>query len=177
MSTTSKYLPLAAFCAALLALAAATASAKQPSDRRAAGAERAVGIAQQLEADPLGQDATKLRKQLYEWLNSTPDYMVTVCDILGPEPKGDVPYGQTLMLQYMFGNLAYQIRNPKDNVESKRQIAGVESMLNAYEKIMARDPRARNPHLDGLLRKHRMGILRSHMRPLIADACPPDGGR
>ncbi len=125
----------------------------------------------ELESNPLGADAPELRRQLLTWVEQTPDYAVVVCDILGPIPSEKPKYGNELLVQQVFGNVSYQIQHPdvKDNI--RLQIAGVESVLKAYEAILDKDGSARIGYLDGLLEHQKRGDLTESLAPTIQAKC------
>ena len=138
---------------------------------------RAAKYTAALEADPLGDDATAKRRWLLQWLTDTPDFIVTVCDILGPLPKDDaVPNGPELLVQQMFGNVSYQIRNPGKTDTLTLQVAGVESVLRSYSAILAKDQKARIPYFDNLVTEQRKGSLKAHMAPIVASGCAGGDG-
>jgi hypothetical protein len=130
-----------------------------------------------LEANPLSGDADAMRQWLLEWLTETEDFTVTVCNILGPIP-GDksVPYGPELLLQQMFGNVVYQIRNPDQKEDVRTQIAGVESVLKAYAAILSKDPKAHVAYFDNLLAEQKKGRLKEYMTPIIVKGCADNSG-
>lgn len=156
------------FLLSFVALAVATAcSAAPPTDT-----ERAARYAKQLETQPLAKDAPDQRQWLLHWLNDTPDYTVTVCDVLGEGQKAGSPYSAELFAQQLFGNVAFQIAQPgglKDEITL--QMAGVASVLRAYRAILAQDATAHVAYLDTLIEKERAGELKAFMRPIIVERC------
>jgi hypothetical protein len=124
-----------------------------------------------LESDPLGNEAPKMRQWLTAWVTKTSDFTVIVCDILGPISKKKRPYSDELLAQQIFGSAAYQIKNPGMKDESLIQLAGVESVLRAYEAIVVKDPKARIKYLDELLEKRRQGLLKDQLAPKITNVC------
>lgn len=135
--------------------------------------DKVLRLTDALEKEPLSASAPDTRKRLVQWLTDTPDFSVTVCDILGPIPGKKLKYGPELMVQLLFGNVAYQIRNPGQKDEAVLQQAGVESVLKAYQAILAQDPKAHIKYFDDLLEKHRQGLLKENLAPLIAKECSP----
>jgi hypothetical protein len=133
--------------------------------------DKVVRLTDALEKDPLGDQAAESRRWLVEWLTDTPDYTVTVCDILGPVPSKKLRYGGELMSQLMFGNVAYQIRNPTQKDETLLQLAGVESVLKVYAAILVKDPDSHIKYFDELLEKQKQGLLKQQMAPTISKAC------
>lgn len=131
-----------------------------------------VRLTTQLEQDPLGDPDQSIRTWLLEWATKSKDISVTVCDVLGPIPKQDLPYGPDLLTQYLFGNAAFQIANAdrrSDGVAT--QLAGIRSAMRAYSAILARAPDARIPYFDDLLVREQGGTLEAHLKPIIADKC------
>lgn len=162
----------------LLAIASFPAIAAQdaPAQVLERDHDRAVRYAAALEADPVGNDATEMRQWLLQWLTDTPDYTVTVCDILGPIPNQTVPYGPELLVQQMFGNVVYQITNPGITDTLALQLAGIESALHAYSAIISTDPSAHIAYFDNLLAEQQKGSLKTYMEPIIAKNCAEGGG-
>lgn len=159
---------------ALVCLLLVTFTASAADGRVEKDADKAVRYTQALEANPMRSDAREMRQWLIEWVAATPDFTVTVCDILGPVPSTKVKYGPELLLQQMFGNVTFQIKNPTRTDSVSVQTAGVESMLRAYAAILAKDPDAHIAHFDKLLGKQKDGSLKSHMAPLVTRSCDDD---
>ena len=137
-------------------------------------AARVLRLVAALEASPFGDEAQGSRRWLLQWLQATPDYSVMVCEILGPVPGGDVPNGPELMVQQMFGNVAYQIQNPDKKDQLSLQVAGVESTLRAYAVIVGKQPASHIAYFDELLKAQQNGSLRARMTPVIAEKCRKD---
>jgi hypothetical protein len=145
----------------------ATAAAVELGEK---DADKAVRFTDALEKNPFAEDATDMRRWLIGWLEETPDYLVVVCDVLGPEPANS-KYGAELFGQMLFGNVRFQIRNPAQKDETSLQVAGVESVLATYRAMLAKDPAARVEYLDELLALQKQGKLREHLEPTIAEKC------
>ncbi|NYZ63488.1 hypothetical protein [Luteimonas deserti] len=125
-----------------------------------------------LEREPLAPGARKLRQDLLAWATQTRDVTVTVCDVLGPVPGSTVPYGPELLLQAMLGNAAFQLENPasKDD-EEMAQMAGITSLLRAYQATLAADPNARIPQYDTWLVELEAGRLARDRALVIKEKC------
>lgn len=135
-------------------------------------AMRVVRYTAALEARPLDADAAGMRDWLLQWLTETPDFEVVVCDILGPIPEDPaLPHGRDLLLQQMFGNVAYQIAHPGVKDASPSQMAGMESVLKAYAAILVEEPDARIAYFDDLLARRAQDSLSDHLAALIAERC------
>ena len=160
----------------LLAVSSMSAAGEStPTQSAETDSSKAVRFTEALEADPLGSDAATMRQWLLQWLTDTPDFTVTVCDILGPIPKESVPNGPELLVQQMFGNVAYQIKHPGTSDTLSLQVAGVESVLHAYSAILAKDQKAHIPYFDNLLTQQRDGVLKEHLAPTIVKGCTEGG--
>ena len=159
---------------ALLACLMLTSAPALPAQNTEKDVDKAVRYTEALEANPMSRDAKRMRQWLVEWVAATPDFEVTVCDILGPIPSTKLKYGPELLLQQMFGNVTFQIKNPNKTDSVSVQTAGVVSLLKAYSAILAKDPDAHIPYFDKLLDKQRAGELRGHMAPLIVRSCDDD---
>lgn len=154
-----------------LLLAAGAVSAQDAPPGPGEAERFVVRFTRALEVDPLGENSSRVRGTLIEWLQNTKDYTVVVCDILGPIPGEKPPHSAELLVQQMFGNVAYQIEHPTEKDRNRLQVAGVESVLKAYSAILAEDAQARIPYLDGLLAERKKGTLARHMGPIIAKGC------
>ena len=153
----------------LLLLAGTFAACAAAPEKDAA---RAARYAVELEKDPLAAEAPDRRQWLLHWVNDTPDYTVTVCDVLAEGQKVGSPFSAELLAQQLFGNVAYQIAHPagrKDEITL--QMAGIESVLRTYRTLIATDPTAHVAYLDTLLDKQRGGELAAYMRPNIVQRC------
>jgi hypothetical protein len=159
---------------ALFACLLLTSLPALPAQNAEKDVDKAVRYTEALESNPMRSDAKRMRQWLVEWLAATPDFEVTVCDILGPVPGDKLKYGPELLLQQMFGNVTFQIKNPTKTDSISVQTAGVVSLLKAYSMILAKDPNAHIPYFDNLLAKQRAGELKDHMAPLIVRHCDDD---
>lgn len=153
-----------------LALVAHPADAKKDQTKER-DSDKAVRFTDALEKDPFAKDAQDMRRWLLGWVEETPDYIVVVCDILGPVPSEEPKYSAELMVQQLFGNVRFQIRNPAQKDELSVQVAGVESVLAVYRLILAKDPTARIEYFDELLEVQKKGQLREHMEPIVDERC------
>jgi len=155
------------------ALTAASAVPALAADGQAVIASRdAVRLIRALEQEPLSPDAAMIRSDLIDWVAATKDVTITVCDVLGPVPGTQVPYGAELFVQAMFGKGAFQLEHPehKGN-EQKAQLAGIESMLRSYERIVAMDPYSRIAEYDEWLSDLEAGRLEAKVGPNIQRHC------
>jgi hypothetical protein len=157
---------------ALLLAGAATGADDAAKEMEKKDALSAVRITEALEKDPFRSDADADREWLLGWVTETPDYMVRMCDVMGPIPGDEtVPNGRELMLQHMFGNVSWQIRNPGNTDLVALQVAAMESLLKVYSVFVSKDKGARIEYFDGLLEQQRTGRLAQHLAPLVKERC------
>ena len=133
---------------------------------------RAQRIAQALEVDPTSEALQPERTWLLGWIYQNRDLRMIVCDIFKPIQADDYPYAGVLVTQMIIGNAAFQLRNPDRRTDHQAtQLAGVESGLKAYAKIIDQHPDARLAYLDDLLAAKRLGNLPSAVASLIDGKC------
>jgi hypothetical protein len=83
-----------------------------------------------------------------------------------------LPWNQDLMLVQMASSAAFVIKNPgKANDSQAVSLAGFESSLRAYEKLVATDPKARSKQMDEMLAKGTDGSLAAFMTEKIKKEC------
>jgi len=136
---------------------------------------KAVQIAHQLEADPLGKDAKEGRRWMLTWLIGVPDISVTVCPnylepLFGKDKNKN--YASDLTLQMTLSSAAFIIEHPdqaKDDVAVNK--AGLEGTLKAYEAILKTKPKATWPFLDQLIERRNKGTLEDYVREISTTKC------
>ena len=115
---------------------------------------KVVKLTHALEADPFANDAHASRKWLADTLTNTDDPNVVICPLLYSELLDDkeYPYKNELVAQPIFGEGAYLLehKSAKDD-DLEVFVAGVKSLLAVYEKILAKDVKAKRPFLDVLV--------------------------
>ncbi len=115
-----------------------------------------------LEQDPFIKDGKKYREAMTFYLIETKDVSVVVCTSDATKALFDKKYkfSNELFGQNMFGMAAFKLENPnKKNDEASAQLAGVESMLRAYEVMVKQNPKAQFAAADDLLAKKANGTL------------------
>ncbi len=156
-------------------------AAEPPAEERPAVEEaessRAVRYTRALEAEPLADDATAMRQWLLRWIMETPDYTVTVCNMLDLPDEDPPALASELMLQMMAGNVAYQIEHGTEGDEASRQLAGVESVLRMYGQYLVRDANWGVPALAPLIEHDRDGTLPGYVERRVADVCDAVNGK
>lgn len=135
-----------------------------------------VRLTRQLEQAPLGDTDKSTRTWLLKWAQDSRDVTVRFCKVLTPVPGKDVPNSGILATQQIFGNAAYQISRPDKRADPlATQLAGARSALRAYESLVMKDPTARIPRMDELLRKDKAGALEAELAPIVRKECAATG--
>jgi len=133
---------------------------------------KAVQLGRELEAQPASEDAVEKRRWLIDFYQRVPDITITVCDLLGPFPKGEHPYFSYVLAQSMFSSGAFMIEHPDQASDQVAvQTAGVEGALKVYEIFVKAMPEDRLPFLDSLLAKRGDGSLRAYMQDAVSKGC------
>ena len=157
-----------------LSVLASCFSAHAAQDPQPANAEHAkvIQLTRSLQERPLDPTARDTRAWLLQWAEATPDVSILVCDILGPIPGTDVPNGPELLVQSMFGNAAFQLQHPESKGDAqKTQMAGVASLLAAYQAYVKADPSASIPEFDSWVSELAAGTLQAKLAPAITEKC------
>ena len=147
----------------LLAFLASPAGSTQEQRGPSTAEERAraVKVAHQLEADPLGKDAKEQRAWMIRWIIEIPDITVDVCSVyFGSLPNPPRGHSQEVFNQMMLSSAAFMIEHP-DKVKDEQSVAmaGLLGSLKAYEAILKQDPSAHWVYVDRLLHMRDQGKL------------------
>jgi hypothetical protein len=163
---------IAAGCALLVASASINAQ-QQPQRGPSTPEERqqALKYIADYQADPLNPDLKSEVKWVTIWMIEIPDLHVNIC-FLVDLPKGDKKHSQTLFNAMMMAQTGFAIqhRNDQPDIASEYQ-AGLEAMLNAYEKVVAENPKDRQPALDDLLDRRKAGTLSDYVKQQSVTRC------
>ena len=170
-----KVLKKLGFCALAAALAALSlaglAEARGNSTPRER--EKAVRLAQRLEANPLSDDARESRRWLTMLLVGAPDLKVDLCpELLGGTPAERKRLPPEVVAQLMYSGAAFAIEHP-DQAGSAAAVyqAGLLGALRVYEAILAKQPTERSAALDALLARREAGTLDAYVAEAMT-ACP-----
>ena len=146
------------------------ASAAEPTGE--SYANRALRYTRVLEEHPFDPAALPMRSWLAQWITESPEVMVVVCDILGPVPDEDLPMGPELLLQYMAGNAAFQLRSPGSRADLLQpSLAGIASMLLAYRAMLQTSPQVRIPLYDEWIEQQATGGFERDRSAAIQENC------
>lgn len=115
-----------------------------------------------LEQDPFIKDGKKYREVMTYYLIETKDVSVVVCTSNATTALFDKKYkfSNELFSQNLFGMAVFKLENPDRATDEKAaQLAGVESMLRAYEAMVKQNSKAKFAAADDLLNKRTDGTL------------------
>lgn len=132
---------------------------------------RAVEIAKQLEAAPLGSKADKLRAEVLEWWIKVPDVNLNWCaPLLQDFEPEDEEYGRAIVLQGTIAAGAFVIEHP-DKAGDPRAVsfAGVEGAIRAYKSLIASERARRHPFMDRLVGLAASDRLAEYIEPHLKD--------
>jgi len=130
---------------------------------------RFVALTRQLEREPLADAGKLMRAWLLRWAEQSPDITALVCGKTTPMAPKEHPHHAELLVQGVFGNVAYQIEHPdKRGDEAALQAAAVRSTLRAYAALRSQSGTPAIPELDALAELEQAGTLDAHVAPLAA---------
>ena len=137
--------------------------------------EKLIKTAGVLEEHPLDEKAKELRQWAMLYVIQTPDVSVTVCtNAILPAMDKKYKYGSELLTQYTIGMAAFKLSNPgAAKNEDAAQLAGVESLLRAYQAMVKEKPKAQWAGLDELVARKNNGELTKY---LDENKCKDDKG-
>jgi hypothetical protein len=114
-----------------------------------------------LEKKPFDPNAASAREWGFKWVVETDEVTVQLCSEtmkLIPEKKNK--FKSELLMQFTFGTAVFKLENPDQKTdENAATLAGLESVLRAYEAMVAANEKAKNAELDALLLKRGNGEL------------------
>ena len=149
-----KALPLL-FAAVFITIAAVHTNAQSDN------AQKLINTSRLLETKPFEERAKALRAAAMSYVLETDEVSVVICPaVLGGTMDKKNKYSSELLAQYTFGMAAFKLANPdrKDD-ENAAQLAGVESMLRAYEAMVAEKPKVKYKGVDSLVEMRDKGEL------------------
>lgn len=122
--------------------------------------EMLIKAARFLEEKPFDKEAKNIRSWAIKWSSDTKDVTVIICSgtampLLDKKNK----FGSELLGQHLIAMTAFKLQNPTNNDENAAQLAGLESVLRAYEVMVKENSKAKANVLDSLLAKRNSGEL------------------
>lgn len=149
--------------------ASAQITAAQESDK-----ERLIKAAKFLEENPLDKNAKDIRAWAFTWAAETKDVTVVICGgTASPFLDKKLKFGSEMLAQYAIAMTAYKLQNPNSTDENAAQLAGVESALKVYEKLVADKPKGKAQTIEDLIAKRSSGELAKFVA--AADCGKKDG--
>ena len=131
------------FCVALTA---------QKSFAQETEKDKFIRAAKFLEENPLDKNAKDIRNWAFVWAAETKDVTAVICGgTAGVFLDKKLKFGGELLHQYTIGMVAYKLQNPASTDENAAQLAGVESALRVYEKLVADKPKGKAKTIDDLI--------------------------
>ena len=118
-----------------------------------------------LEMRPFDEQAKTIRALAVDYVIRTDEVSVTICVGKAAESLLDKKNKKSseLVAQYTIGMAAFKLQNPDNKNELDAQLAGFESALAAYEKMISEKPKTRHPGMDDLLSKRNAGELKAFL--------------
>lgn len=115
-----------------------------------------------LEENPFDAEANRMREWGFKFLTETKEVKVNVCagDLTKPLLDKTNKFGKDLFVQYAMGMAAYRIENVKAE-ETDVQLAGMESMLKAYDTMVNADETAKFAGMNILVERRDKGGLKT----------------
>jgi len=126
--------------------------------------ETLIKAARFLEAKPFDKDAKRIRGWAISYVIQTKDVSVIVCggDLTKAALEKKNKYGSEFVGQYTIGMAAFKLENPdKKDDENAAQLAGIESMIRAYETMLKEKSNAKFAGMDELVSKRDRGELKA----------------
>jgi carboxypeptidase Q len=127
--------------------------------------EKLINAARFLEEKPLDKQAREVRAWSLSWIIATDKVTVNICSmaLTGLDKKYD--YTDELFGLYTVAMAAFKLANPdKAGDEDAAQLAGIQSMMLAYEAILKAKPKAKNAFMDDLISKRASNTLAEHVK-------------
>jgi hypothetical protein len=132
---------------------------------------RLVDLAGKLRVDPLNPSLRSEREWALRWLIEIPDISLELCTATMPW-ENKYKFSGDLMSVEMTSMAAYAIEHP-DKASDKIAVgqAGLEAALVAYQKMAARDSKAKSKAMDEVASIHAKGGLAAYIQQKWATLC------
>jgi hypothetical protein len=152
------------FIVCSLSIAVAGAAPRGPSTPEER--QRLLDITRKLEATPLDPTLGKEREWAQQWLLDVPDVRIKTCTgLLADLRRPKYKFRPELWTQLRLGSAVFLIEHPdKAGDRVAESVAGMESVLRAYNGILKANPDAHSKPLDDLLKKQSKGELPDFVR-------------
>lgn len=144
-----------------------TAQITFAQDKKQQDKENLIKAAKFLEENPLDKNAKNIRAWAFTYAAETEEVSVIICGgTAGVFLDKKVKFGSELLAQHTIAMTAFKLQNPDNKDENAAQLAGVESALKVYEKLVADKPKGKSKTIDELITKRNNGELEK----FVADA-------
>ncbi|HQX56108.1 MAG TPA: hypothetical protein PLP07_09285 [Pyrinomonadaceae bacterium] len=129
----------------------------KPSDR-----ETLIKASQILEVEPFVDKAKDFRSWAMRYVIETDDVSVTICtQMFSATMDKKNKNADELLAQYTIAMAAFKLSDPvKAKDDNAAQLAGMESMLRAYENMVKVKPKTKFAALDELVKRRDSGELK-----------------
>ena len=156
----------AAVLAALAALCGLAGAQEKRGPSTPEERARFVAVAHKAEANPLDPSLKPDLRWALNWLVAVPDIDVSLCSApLGGLIGSHYKYEAEMFGEYALAMGAFVIEHPEKAKDSAAiNLAGVESVLKAYQAILKQNPQATSAALDDLVKKQGKGKLADAVR-------------
>lgn len=160
-----------AFAVCGLSLAAVPALAADRGPSTPQERTRALEIVDHFDADPLNPDLKPDIQWLTEWLIEVPDVHVRIC-MLVDLPKGNAKHSHILFDGMLMEQTRFAVKHHDQRSDAYAQYqAGMQGLLQTYEKVRAANESDRQPLIDGLLHRRESGTLSQYVKERVATTC------
>jgi len=133
--------------------------------------ERAVKVAQALEARPTDPTLRDDYGWLLRWVAEVPDISVSVCSANMPW-KEKYKYSGELAAVGLAATVSFVIQHPDEGKDpASAGLAAMESMLTAYQKIVAQDPKGHSKEMDAVVEIQRQGKISEYVHSKWTESC------
>ena len=164
--------------AALVALCGLAGAQEKRGPSTAEERARFVAVAHKVEANPLDPSLKADARWALNFLVAVPDIDVSLCSApLGGLIGSHYKYEAELFGEYALAMGAFVIEHPeKARDRGAVNLAGVESVLKAYQTIRKQEPKATSAALDDLLEKQAKGKLGDFVQKATQEQCKDSAG-
>lgn len=147
-----------------LLIAGLSAQLAFAQDQNQKDKETLIKAARFLEEKPFDKDAKDIRGWAVRYIIETDQVSVLICagELMEPVLNKKNKNSTELIGQYTIGMAAFKLANPdKKSDENAAQLAGIESMLKAYDAMIAEKPKTKFDGMDALIGKRDKGELKA----------------
>lgn len=124
----------------------------------------------QLETHPLAAGAKEGGRNLFMWIQGSPDVSVSLCGgVIGPLLDSDSRYQSELLTQFILSSAAYKIENP-DAGDVAVNVGGLKGTIATYRVLMGQmGSRARDAFMESIADRSEADSLEDYVRSGLAE--------